>query len=177
MRTQRPVGCGGATPPPKLLIGENPGKICGIWQNLWKPWQNCYMCFSFTKLAPKITVQTFFIFYFCRSLFCLVLFGKVRGNLGKFDRNLGKNGAWSVEVCTDLKICTQLEKKCSRFSLVFWAVILGDFFRVSSGKNPSHPQKLACSYTYATDLTEGLKCERSGLAELTPHKTRASTGL
>jgi len=80
-------------------------------------------------------------------------------------------------VCTDLKICTQLEKKCSRFSLVFLAVILGDFFRESSGKNPSHPQKLACSYTYATDLTEGLKCERSGLAELTPHKTRASTGL
>jgi len=60
-----------------------------FWQNLGNRLQNHCMCFDFTKTAPKIKVQMFFFFY--RSCFCFVLFGQVRGDLGKFN-----NGAWIV---------------------------------------------------------------------------------
>jgi len=47
------------------------------------------MCFDFTVIALQIKLQTFFIW---RSCF-LVLSGQVRGNLGMFGGNLGKNSA------------------------------------------------------------------------------------
>jgi len=59
-----------------LWFGENPGKICG---NLGKMSPNRCMCFDFTKMAPKIKVQT----VFWRSCFYLFFFGQVRENLGK----------------------------------------------------------------------------------------------
>jgi len=56
-----------------------------------------------------------------------------------------------LEVCFDLQTRAEYEKKCSRF---FGGHFLWSFFRATLGKNPSHPQKFACSYTYAqTNLT------------------------
>jgi len=53
------------------------------------------MCFDFSKMAPQIKVQTFLqtFFLFWMSSFHLVLFGQVRGILGKFGENLAKYGA------------------------------------------------------------------------------------
>ena len=63
------VGGGGAgvgRPPPKVLIwwkslksGQN---LCKFGQNVWKPSQNGFMCFDFTKMAPEIKVQMFLCF-------------------------------------------------------------------------------------------------------------------
>ena len=61
------------------------------------------MCFDFSRMTPKIKVQTLFR----GSCTSLVLFGHVRGNLGKFGGNLGKK-------------CAQHEKKCSRFFRQIW---------------------------------------------------------
>ena len=41
------------------------------------------MGFDFTKMAPKIKVQSFFFYW--RPCFYFVLFGQVRGDLGKFN--------------------------------------------------------------------------------------------
>jgi len=66
-------------------FGENPGKICG---NLGKMYENLIkiaVCvLILLKWHPKC-VQTFF----WRTYLFLVLFGQVRGNLGKI-------GAWSA---------------------------------------------------------------------------------
>jgi len=61
-------------------------------QNVWKPSQNCCMCFDFSKMAPKIKVQTILWW----SCFYLVLFGQARKNLGKFWWDLRKHGVWSA---------------------------------------------------------------------------------
>jgi len=42
-----------------------------------------------------------------------------------------------------LKKCDRNEIKCSRFFGVFFRQVWGNL-----GKNPSHPQKIACSYIY-----------------------------
>jgi len=90
--------CRGVSAPPKLLIWWKSGqKHSQSGQNLWKfgkNSQNRCMCFDFTKMAPKIKVQT--LIFLWRSCFYLVLFGQVRGNLGKFGGNLGKYVAWSA---------------------------------------------------------------------------------
>jgi len=55
--------------------------------------------------------------------------------------------------CFDLKKYAQHEKKCSRFFIYLFLEVISSgvfFWQVCGnlGKNPSHPQKFACSYTY-----------------------------
>jgi len=71
------------------------------------------------------------IFFFLEITFLL------RGDLGK-----------KCFKCFDLKKCAQHEVKSSRF---FGGYFLWNFFRAILGKNPLHPQRFACSYTYATN--------------------------
>jgi len=87
-------------------------------------------------------VQTFF--YFWKSCFYLVLFGE-----GASWQVWGKFGQkWCLK-CIDLKKCAQHEMKCSRLFLevIFFRIFFGQVWG-NLGKNPSHPQKFACSYTY-----------------------------
>ena len=68
---RRRRGCRGVSAPQKFLMQwksrQNPLKSGqNLWkfgQNVWKPSQNRFMCFDFTKMAPKIKV------FFWRSLF------------------------------------------------------------------------------------------------------------
>ena len=113
-----------------------------IWAKYRKMFPKSLYVLWFYKKAPKIKMQTFL---FWRSYLYLVLFGQISGNLGKFGGNLGK---MALEVFFGFKKYAEHEKKriCffgDHFLWIFWAIwgILG--------KNPSHPQKFACSYTYA----------------------------
>jgi len=72
-------------------------------QNMCKPLQNCCTCFDFTKMAPKN-------YFFWKSCINLVIFGQLKGNLGKFWWNLGKNGAWTASLWKTMR-----PVKCSRF--------------------------------------------------------------
>jgi len=74
-----------------MKIPQNPGKICVNFDK---------MCENFRKIAlralilqkwrPKSKSRCFF---FLEVIFLQLFFGQVRGNLGKFGGNLGKNGA------------------------------------------------------------------------------------
>jgi len=108
-------GAGGGTPPPKILIWwkseESPLKsrqnLCEFGQNVWKPSQNRFMCFDFTKIAPKIKVQTFLFFW--RSCISVVF----RASLRKFEQNpwhtqkyacsYTYERLWAFRACTDCK--------------------------------------------------------------------------
>jgi len=112
-----------------------------IWAKYRKMFPKSLYVLWFYKKAPKIKMQTFL---FWRSYLYLVLFGQISGNLGKFGGNLGK---MALEVFFGFKKYAEHEKKCiyffgDHFLWIFWAIwgILG--------KNPSHPQKCACSCTY-----------------------------
>ena len=132
----------GVSPPPKILMWwkswKNPLKfgeyLCIFGQNVWKPSQNSFLCFDFTKTAPEIKVQTF---RFLEVIFLQFFFGQVRANLGK-------NGAWSALIW---KKCALNGLKCSHslrwFSLEFFS---GKFREIWA--KSSHPQNFACSYTY-----------------------------
>jgi len=53
------------------------------------------------------------------------------------------------------------------FEIVFFEVIFLEFFRAiwgNLGKNPSHPQKFACSYTYIVDIAFRITNRRFQLA-------------
>jgi len=55
----------------------------------------CALIFLFYKNGtPNQSADVFRFFW--RSCFYLVLFGQIRGILGKFGGNLGKYGAWSA---------------------------------------------------------------------------------
>ena len=106
-----------------FLFGENPGKICG---NFGKICENVRkiavcVCFDFTKMAPKIKVQTFFSFG--GHVFILFFSGK----LGE----IWASSTMVLELCFDLNKCTQHEKICSGFS---GGHFLWSFFRASLGK-------------------------------------------
>jgi len=73
-----------------LKSGKN---LCKFKQNVWKPSRNRFVYFDFTKWRPKWKCRRFFLL---EVMFCSVFFEQVRGNLGKFGENLGKNGAWSA---------------------------------------------------------------------------------
>jgi len=116
----------------------NPGK--NQWkfgQNVWKRSQNHCMCFDWTNTAPKFKVQTFF--FGGQVFISFFSFRQVR-------ENLGKNGASSVLIFK--KMCPAWEEMQS----FFWRSFSLEFFFghvwENLGKNPSHHQKFACSYTY-----------------------------
>ena len=125
---------GGATVPSKFLIWWKSG------QNLWKFWQNlckrsqnrCRPVLWFYKNGTENQGADVFLFW--RSCFYFVLFGQVRGDLGKFN-----NGAWIV--LWFLNKCTQHEKKCSGF---FWRSLefFSGKFREILGKNLRTPKNL-----------------------------------
>ena len=80
--------------PQNVWFGENPGKICGEIRakcvNTFA--KSLYVLWFYKNSTPNKSANVFL----WRSCFYLVLFGQVRGNLGKFGENLGKNGAWSA---------------------------------------------------------------------------------
>ena len=65
-------------------------KSVQIWAKCATTLAKSLMCFDFTKMAPEIKMQTFI---FLEVMFLQFFFGQVRGNMGKFGGNLGKNGA------------------------------------------------------------------------------------
>ena len=95
--------------PQIFWFDENSGKIC---VNLGKMCENRFMCFDFTKKRfmcfdfTKIALCTLILqkwrrnqsadVFFLEVMFFQFFFGQVKGNLGKFAGNLGKNGAWSA---------------------------------------------------------------------------------
>jgi len=81
------------------------------------------------------------LFCFWRSCFYLVLFGQVRGNLGK-------NGAWSALIW---KNAPNIKRNAVVFlEVILFGVVFGQVWG-NLGKNPSHPQKFAYSYTYVAN--------------------------
>jgi len=135
----------------KFWCDENPGKnplksgqnqnLCNFGQNVWKPSRNRFVCFDFTKMAPELKVQTFL---FLEVMFLQFFFVQVRGNLGKFGGNLGKNGAWSALI---QKKCAQNGMKCNHFLRSFSLEFFSGKLREVLAKSFA-PQKFACSYTY-----------------------------
>jgi len=122
----------------------------------------CALIFLFYKNGtPNQSADVFRFFW--RSCFYLVLFGQIRGILGKFGGNLGKYGAWSALIW---KNAPDMKRNAVVF---FWR----SFFRQwgNLGKNPSHPQKFACSYTYGsvTLPVTSASCEKS-FSKMTPVK-------
>jgi len=98
------------------------------------------MCFDFTKMVPKIKVQTFSL----EIMFYLVLSGQVRGSLG-IRWNLGK---MVLEVPWVGKMRPTWIEMQSLFWGYFLWVVFGQVWG-NLGKNPSNPQHFACSHNYA----------------------------
>jgi len=92
--------------------------------------------------------------FYWRSCFYLVLFGQVKGNVGKFGGYLGKNGSWSALIW---KHTPNTKRNSIVFVFLFLFIFLEViFFRLffgqvcgNLGKSPSYLQKFACSYAYA----------------------------
>ena len=90
---------------------------------MWKPSQNRFMCFDFTKMAPESKLQTLL---FLEVMFLQFFFGQVRGNLGKLGWNLGKPGAWSALIWKNAP-------KMEWNAVIFWGHSLQNFFWQVSG--------------------------------------------
>ena len=143
-------GAGGGSPSIKILMWWKSGK------KLLKSGQNTdlgKMCENLRKIAscalilqkwrPKSKCRRF---YFLEVMFFQFFFWKVRGNLGKFEGNLGINGAWSGLIW---KNAPELEQNAviflSLFSLEFFSGKFGEIWAKSFAPR--------CSYTYQKHLT------------------------
>jgi len=135
-------GLWGGGAPQNFWFDENPGKIC---ENLGKMCENLrkiVLCaLILQKWRPKSKCRRFHVFW--RSCF----FSSFSDKLREIWEVWGKFGQkWCLK-CFDLKKCAQNGMKCSHFlrsfSLEFFSGKFGEIRR-----NPSHPQKFACSYAY-----------------------------
>jgi len=81
--------------PQKFWFGDYPDKI---WGNL------CKICVNLSKIAVRALIlrkwhpKIFLLFIFWKSCINLVIFGQLKGNLGKFWWNLDKNGAKNASI-------------------------------------------------------------------------------
>jgi len=133
-------GAGGGSLPKKLLVwwisGKNPLKsgknLCKFGQNVRQPWQNRLCALILQKWRPKSKCRRLF---FLEVMFLQFFFGQVRGNMGKFGGNLGKNGAWSALI---RRKCAQNGMRCSHFLKSFALEFFSDKF--SGKQTPLHPQ-------------------------------------
>ena len=132
----------GRSAPPKHLIGWKSG------QNLWGIWAKCvktfakslYVLWFYKNSTPNESANVFL----WMSCFYLVLFGQVRGNLGKFGENLGKNGAWSALIWKNVP---NVKRNAVIFlEVIFFGIFFGHVWGIWA--NPSDPKNFACSYTY-----------------------------
>jgi len=82
-------------------------------------------------------------------------FHELPENMSRLPENMSKNGAQHA---------TPNNMESVFLEVTFFGIIFGQVFG-NSGKNPSHLQKFACSYTYAlTDLHKQLlRLEKIGL--------------
>ena len=128
-----------------LWFGENPGKICGNLGKLCENVRRIAVCaLKFQKWHPESKCRRLL----WRSSLYLVILGK----LGEIWASLGEIWAKMVlEVCFDLKNAPNMKRNAIVFfcgSYILWS----SFVQVwgNLGKNPSYPQKFACSYTYVS---------------------------
>jgi len=94
---------------------------------------------------------SFFVFFFWGSCFHLVLYGQVRGNLGKFGGNLGKNGAWSALIWKNVPNMKRNAVVC------FGGHFLWRIFRASLeefGQKSFAPPKICLLLTYARGVPD-----------------------
>jgi len=66
-----------------VLFGENPGKICGHLGKLYGNLRKIAVCALIYKNGTQNESADVFFCFFWSSSLTLVLFGQVRGNLGK----------------------------------------------------------------------------------------------
>jgi len=111
------------------------------------------MCEYLRKIAVyALILQKSADLFYWRSCFHSVLFGQVKGNLGMFEGYLGENGAWSALIWKNTPTWKEMQSFLFIFIYFFEVIIFGLFFGQvcgNFGKNPSHSQAFACSYTYA----------------------------
>jgi len=107
------------------------------------------MCFDFTKMAPKIKVQTFF----WRSCFYLVFFGQVRGNFGIW-ASQGKFGQKWFLKCFDFDALTKMAPVFFRsFSLEFFSGKVGEIWAkiIRTHKHLPAPTPMAARHVRQRD--------------------------
>ena len=129
-------GAGGKTAPQTFWFGENPGKICRNFGKMCVNFRKIAVgSFDFTRMAPKMKVQTIFsgghVFIYLFS-----------GNLGEIWAKMVLEVRWFEKV---------RPTKCKRVFLE--VTFFGNFFGQvwgNLGKNSSQPQKFACIYTNAS---------------------------
>ena len=112
-----------------------------MWGNLGKKCSNlcnfAVCAFNLQKNGTQNESEKFFFFW--RSCFNLVVFGKVRRNLGKLRWNLGKK--WRLKCLSRAVVCFLFLEVIFCF---FWASLQ------KFGQKFFTPQKFACSYTYVS---------------------------
>jgi len=104
------------------------------------PSQYRCICFDFTKKCRP--------FFIGRHVFIGCFWG-IKGKFGQIWEHLGKNGVWSALIWKNTP--NNMERNVVVFvffNFIFFGLFFGQVCG-NLGKNPSHPQKFACSYACA----------------------------